>query len=158
MVNRYLRNVFEVDIEPKRMNGRCLTGPELLNFFEAYCKMFQNGNGAFPKAMTMLEATAEANNRNAYDISIREYKDAIGSKAGPECSFVKEADLLAIHEEIHAKALETFDDIAKMGSVKRISAVRKSLVDDIEAERVRFFEANALKVMTIVSATLYLQI
>ena len=52
-----------------------ITGPELLTYFKAYCQLFQEGKGAFPKAMTMLEATAEANNRNAYDISLVGYNN-----------------------------------------------------------------------------------
>jgi len=146
MINRYLRSVFEVEIEPKRVNGRSITAPELLSFFEAYCHMFQSGNGAFPKAMTMLEATAEANNRNAYDISLRDYKEKMTSKAGPECAFIKDSELLDFHGETLTKALEIFDEIAKMGSLRKISSMRENLQKDIDVERVRYFEANALKV------------
>jgi hypothetical protein len=32
--------------------------------------------------MTMLEATADANNRNAYDLAIEEYKKIMNSVAG----------------------------------------------------------------------------
>lgn len=75
MINRYFRLLFEKDIEPKIINRRMITGPELLTYFKAYCQLFQEGKGAFPKAMTMLEATAEANNRNAYDISLVGYNN-----------------------------------------------------------------------------------
>eukprot|EP01040_Poterioochromonas_malhamensis_P006227 gene6227-6701_t len=44
--------------------------------------MFQAGEKQFPKAMTMLEATAEANNRNAYDLAIKSYLDAMVALLG----------------------------------------------------------------------------
>jgi hypothetical protein len=40
------------------INGRKLTGRELQTYFEVYVKMFQAGQKSFPKAMTMLDATA----------------------------------------------------------------------------------------------------
>ena len=81
MINRYFRLLFEKDIEPKIINRRMITGPELLTYFKAYCQLFQDGKGAFPKAMTMLEATAEANNRNAYDMSFVGYKSEMNRYA-----------------------------------------------------------------------------
>lgn len=41
----------------------------------------------------MLEATAEANNRNAYDLAINEYRATMDRFAGPEAVFVKESQL-----------------------------------------------------------------
>jgi hypothetical protein len=48
---------------------RQITGPELLQFMKVYTKMFEAGESSFPKAMTMLEATAgEASNDRTYMI------------------------------------------------------------------------------------------
>jgi hypothetical protein len=47
----------------------------------------------FSQAMTMLEATADANNRNAYDLAIADYRTAMNLIAGPEAAFVKESQL-----------------------------------------------------------------
>ena len=66
--------IFEDKLEAKRINQRYITGHELLSFFDAYVKMFQEGSNTFPKAMTMLEATAEANNRNALAMAIQVQK------------------------------------------------------------------------------------
>ena len=41
----------------------------------------------------MLEATSEANNRNAYDLAILEYRTAMDKVAGPEAPFTKESNL-----------------------------------------------------------------
>ena len=34
----------------------------------------------------MLEATADANNRNAYDMAIKSYKSAMDAVAGKKCT------------------------------------------------------------------------
>lgn len=48
----------------------------------------------FPKAMTMLEATSEANNRNAYDIAKNYYIKEMDKIAGISSKFIKEYLLL----------------------------------------------------------------
>jgi hypothetical protein len=40
------------------INNRTLSGKQLQTYFEVYVKMFQQGQKSFPKAMTMLDATA----------------------------------------------------------------------------------------------------
>lgn len=40
------------------INNRKLSGKELQTYFQVYVKMFQAGQKTFPKAMTMLDATA----------------------------------------------------------------------------------------------------
>lgn len=47
--------------------------------------------------MTMLEATSEANNRNAYDLAIAEYRTTMDRVAGPEAPFTKESQLNVIY-------------------------------------------------------------
>ena len=48
----------------------------------------------------MLEATADANNRNAYDISIMSYKSTMSNAAGPAAAFVKVYHNLLHHMKI----------------------------------------------------------
>ena len=99
MLNRYVRLIFDETLEPKYINNRAITGIELQQFFIVYCKMFadtatgEGGAYAFPKAMTMLEATSEANNRNAYDISRVYYMKWLDSTAGVNCKYIKEGFL-----------------------------------------------------------------
>jgi hypothetical protein len=83
MLSRYVHVIFDQYLEPKRFNGREVTGRELLTFVKVYAKMFGDSDGArFPKAMTMLEATSEANNRNAYDLAMTGYRAAMNKVAG----------------------------------------------------------------------------
>ena len=79
LVDRLARHIFDECLEPKRVHSRHVTAPEMLSFFEAYVRIFQEENNAMPKAMTMLDATANANNRNAYDLSMGRYKAKMSS-------------------------------------------------------------------------------
>eukprot|EP00604_Paraphysomonas_vestita_P001002 CAMPEP_0174820200 /NCGR_PEP_ID=MMETSP1107-20130205/3884_1 /TAXON_ID=36770 /ORGANISM="Paraphysomonas vestita, Strain GFlagA" /LENGTH=411 /DNA_ID=CAMNT_0016035085 /DNA_START=508 /DNA_END=1740 /DNA_ORIENTATION=- len=143
LLNRYVRNIFDVIIEPKMINNRYLTASELLTFVHAYASIFQDEESRFPKAMTMLEATSEANNRNAYDLAIAEYRTTMDRVAGPEAPFTKESQLNIIHLDTLDKALNLFDNIAEMGAETAIEKVRTQLLTDIEKERVRYFDANS---------------
>lgn len=58
LVNKYVRILFDAELGAKVINGRKLSGKELQTYFEVYVKMFQAGQKSFPKAMTMLDATA----------------------------------------------------------------------------------------------------
>lgn len=150
LLNQYVRIIFNQELEAKHINQRAITGPELKNFFEVYVKMFQAGEKQFPKAMTMLEATAEANNRNAYDLAIKSYLDAmvalLGGKDNSDAStYVKETDFHQKHESFLQEALKQFDEIATMGSDDLIEQSRQKLLQQIEVERKRFHEVNALK-------------
>jgi atlastin len=149
LLNRYVRLVFDENIEPKFINNRALTGKELQQFFITYCRMFQDtdaeGKGSFPKAMTMLEATSEANNRNAQDLAIDMYTSRMDKVAGPSCSFIKEHLLMEHHNKIVTDAYTQFDDVATMGSESAIVSARAKLVEEIESLKKTYCETNALR-------------
>ena len=46
---RYVRLIFDDELEPKVVQQRAITAPELLTYFEVYVKMFQADNKSFPK-------------------------------------------------------------------------------------------------------------
>lgn len=152
LLNRYVRTVFSAEsMEPKFVGGRFITGPELKVYFEVYADMFTKGtdNGCpFPVAMTMLEATALANNRNALELSLTMYKQRMDASVNPRNNssvFLKEQIL----QEIHVSALEesstSFDKIAIMGPESMIQKYRDELLVKVELERERFFQTNALR-------------
>lgn len=145
LLNEYVRKIFDKELDAKVINNRHITGLELKNFFEVYVKMFQAGEKQFPQAMTMLEATAKANNRNAYDLGLKSYKDSMNALVGNDKPYVKDIQLHQSHEEFHRAALQTFNDIATMGSEVLIDESRQSLLATIETEMKRYFETNALK-------------
>jgi hypothetical protein len=141
--------VFDEELEPKVIQRRAITAPELRTYFEVYVKMFQADGKSFPKAMTMLDATAEASNRNARDLALKLYKDQMEAvmKGGPagRGMFMKEAMLRAQHEAAEAACLGEFTAIATLGSDSSIAAARAVLQDHVEAERVRCFEINEMR-------------
>lgn len=145
LVNRYVRYIFDNQLEPKEVNHRQITGRELKTYFEVYAKMFQTGEKTFPKAMTMLDATAEANNRNAYDMALAHYKANMELLCGEGKAFVKELDLTTKSDQYYKTALEIFDEIATMGSPSVIQKCRQGLVDNLENEKKRYFTTNALR-------------
>jgi len=59
LVNRLCRVVFDEQLEAKRVNNRLINGSELSAYFDVYVRLFQEGSASFPKAMTLLDATAE---------------------------------------------------------------------------------------------------
>ena len=86
LLDRYCRRVFSVEnLTPKVIQGREVTASELGSFIKAYAEMFASG-ASFPEAATMLEATATANNSNALNLAVGEYKDYMNRISGPNCS------------------------------------------------------------------------
>ena len=69
-----MKHVFSEGLEPKLIGGAPLSAAELANYVRAYAGMFADG-AKFPQAQTMLEATAEANNRNAAGAALEAYED-----------------------------------------------------------------------------------
>ncbi|CAN0222612.1 unnamed protein product, partial [Ectocarpus sp. 12 AP-2014] len=72
LLNTYVRHIFGELLEPKRINGRFLTAPELRNYASAYVELFHNG-AHFPAARSLLEATAGAHNGNAKHVALHKY-------------------------------------------------------------------------------------
>lgn len=171
-------------LQPKLINNRTLTAPELLTYFTTYVRMFQTVNSAsqeeggdgstprsmFPKAMTMLQATAEANNRNAKDLSLALYRKALLGLGSREAGFKKEDELVRVEEAARKEALAFFDGMANMGAEAHIAKfrycilpvatmmswptisvyiyIREQLVADLDTEFATRKESNA--VMTFI--------
>jgi atlastin len=144
LINQYVRLIFDQELEAKLINNRTITGSELKTYFEVYVRMFQ-AESSFPKAMTMLDATAEANNRNAYDKSLHLYKMNMDNLVGKDKGYMKEMELKQQHEKHLEEAMDVFDSIATMGSETAIEKVRDTLLETIEGERLRYFTTNALR-------------
>ena len=135
LVNKYVREVFDYELEPKVINNRRITGRELQTYFEVYVKMFQAGTNSFPKAMTMLDATAgtvdghsdseykwvltptcatatiEANNRNAFDIALALYKSNMEKLVGLDMPYLKELQLQQLHDHLYIQAVQQFQEV-----------------------------------------------
>ncbi len=132
LLDRYCRRVFSVDnLKAKTIQGREVTAAELAAYIKAYADMFASG-ASFPEASTMLEATAAANNQNAVNLAIAQYKDTMSRIAGPKCSnYIRPQELKEDHKMLLAKVLLLFDTMATFGSKKAIEGARKTVIDQI---------------------------
>ena len=138
-VDRFMRSVFS-DLEPKSINGAELTALELGNYVRAYAAMFSGGANRFPQARTMLEATAEANNRNARAKALESYCADLDSKcgAGPGVSYLEPREFRTVEKRARSDALCAFDAMATMGRKASILETRASLDLELSKARDRF--------------------
>lgn len=147
LVGLLARMVFDDMLEPKRVHMRRITASELMAYFEAYTALFKDGNKNFPPALTMLDATAQANNRNAYDLAFAKYRECMDSVLGENSSvgYFRPSDLRAFHDNAVQKSWKIFKGVANMGSPKAIEELGLKLNDDITREYKHAVRENDLR-------------
>ena len=135
LLDRYCQRVFSVDnLKPKVIHGRQVTAVELGSYIKAYAEMFASG-ASFPEASTMLEATATANNTNAVNMAVAQYKDFMNRISGPKCNnYVRPGELQDDHRQLLNKSLSLFDSMATFGNKKAIEGSRQTVIDQINDE------------------------
>lgn len=143
LLDRYCKRVFSVDnLKAKTIQGRQVTAAELAAYIKAYAAMFASG-ASFPEASTMLEATAAANNQNAVNLAIAQYKETMNRIAGPKCSnYIRPQELKEDHKLLLAKALQLFDSMATFGSKKAIEGARMTVIEQIHDDFEVFTSLN----------------
>lgn len=143
LIDRYCSKVFDVEkLAPKIIHGRELTAVELGSYIQAYAELFVTGAG-FPKAATLLDATAKANNNNAVHMSTTEYKDQMDRIAGPHCSnYVKPEELIGEHEQALKKARDRFKSIANFGNERGIEEAREQFTSGVDASFMVYTKLN----------------
>jgi len=136
LLDRYCERVFNRgdNLIPKAIRGRELTAAELGAYIKAYAEMFESG-ARFPEAATMLEATANANNSNATNLTVHEYKEKMDRIAGPNVSsFLKPDELEEMHRRAVQECLEHFEDIATFGPERGIETARENTLRSISED------------------------
>jgi atlastin len=141
MLSDYVRRVFSQRLVPKRIHGQPVTGPELFNYIQAYCKLFKEAK-IFPEAKTLLEATAEANNRSALEAAIREYRIQMDAKTK---RYVEEAELLDAHKAAKRDALALYSKKANIGPKQLIIDFKTRLEDDLQTVCDEYKTLNRLR-------------
>mmetsp|Transcript_52023 Transcript_52023/g.104339 ORF Transcript_52023/g.104339 Transcript_52023/m.104339 type:complete len:600 (+) Transcript_52023:49-1848(+) len=143
LLDRYMRRVFGVHLEPKRIHGRPLTAPELLEFIKTYVALFQGGN-KFPEAKTVLQATSEAHTRNASTLALKKYTEEMDATVGPRVTrYLLAAEASALHKACLGASLGLFDDMATMGPKTHIKAARAGLESDMASAHEKYAAMNA---------------
>lgn len=148
VLNKYVRQVLDspsgVTANPKFINNRIITARELYAYFQTYVTAFTTTNTGFPEAKTILAATAEANNRNAFMMSTSSYKNSMEIKTANK-GYLRGDELFKISDESLDKALSVFEEIARFGNEYDIQTCKTKVLDDIKYERARYMELNTLK-------------
>lgn len=126
-LDTYMRRVFGLNLEPKRIHGRSLTAPELLVYIKAYVSLFKDSN-KFPEAKTVLQATAEANTRNASSLAMKRYTELMDAEMGPHITrYLNPLDAKEHHVACSTGSLGMFDQMANMGLPSNIAEAREEL-------------------------------
>ena len=130
-LDRYCHRVFG-NLIPKSIHGRELTSGELGTYIQSYAKMFESGAN-FPEAATMLEATANANNTNASNLSVRQYKDSMDRISGAKSKdYIAPNELEDTHRRLIKECSLMFDNIATFGNKKSIESTRNLMLRQLE--------------------------
>jgi len=129
-LDRYCRRVFSSPVA-KSIHGRELTAGELGAYIRNYAKLFASG-AHFPEASTMLEATANANNTNATEISMKKYKEEMDHMAGIRCThYIQPSELQESHRSLYEQSESLFDEMANFGNMKGIEKAKIKMVEGI---------------------------
>lgn len=143
LLDRYCARVFDAkSLSPKTIRGRELTAVELGTYIKSYAELFASG-ADFPEAATLLAATASANNTNAINMAMAEYKERMNRIAGPKCTnYVKPDELKELHNQVVKDSFEIFDTIANFGSKPDIEKARNRLTASIDENLVMYNSLN----------------
>lgn len=127
----------------KSINGSDLTCRELLEYFVAYMKIFATGE--LPEPKTMLQATAEANNRAALAKSLEEYRRDMETLCGGDAPYLNPRELENRSDIYRNKALTLFNATRKMGGPEISREFEEQLNKDIDEAYVNFIKINDSK-------------
>jgi len=97
----------------KEVNGRRITGRELMEYFRVYINIFQGED--LPEPKSMLLATAEANNLAALAVAKAEYVRGMEELCGGDTPYMSSAQLEEYHEAYRNRAVRKFKETRKMG-------------------------------------------
>lgn len=111
------------------------------SFAVAYGEMFSKAQ-LFPKALTILGATAEVNNQNASRTALELYKGSMGAAVNEDNGFLSDDKFKALHEQSLKEALDLFKKRATMGDKEKIHQHLETLTANIEIEHQRYLEEN----------------
>jgi atlastin len=133
LLNRYLHRIFNEEVEPKMIHNNQVTAAQLLEFVKAYVELFRDCT-IFPEAKSLLDATAEANNRNAKAAAVKTYKESMDKIAAPKCKYVADDELASHNKACVQAASKAFHDIANMGLQKEIDKYEQELLAEVDNE------------------------
>lgn len=144
--------IFKNKLQPKVINNQQLSAKELGRYFKKYTEIFKD-KAVIPEAKTLLAATAEVNNINAYEKAfsvynfniIQIYKKNMEKIVNPKTPYIDRKKSLMESMRIKKEAIEEFKAIATIGSEEQIQEFNSKLDEEIERSFKMYDEINEQK-------------
>ncbi|CAB3248640.1 unnamed protein product [Arctia plantaginis] len=114
----------------KTINEQKVKARDLLNYFTSYIEIFNSEK--LPEPTTILQATAEANNRSAMSEASDIYKTLMEEICGGSKPYIQPDMLDKENWKVMNKALHSFDSKKKMGGIEMSATFRSELVKELE--------------------------
>ena len=135
----------------KQISGANVTGRQLLEYFKVYINVFKGET--MPEPKSMLEATAEANNRAAVALARDMYQSSMESLVGGKTPYINPKELERRHQELATSSIELFEKTRKMGGKEYSESYLNELKTCIQ-EAWTHFEAqnNSKNVFSLLGA------
>lgn len=87
LLTAYFDDLFDpMRLAPKTIHGSIVAACDFLTYIKTYAALFLD-TSVFPKAKTLLEATAQANNMNMKVKALAYHTTGINTAVGPDCAF-----------------------------------------------------------------------
>ena len=114
---------------------------ELFEYVRSYTAVFCEAT-AFPEPKTLLNAVADANNRNAFDKALRTHSRELKRFCGAGKDYRMSEEIEAHHQASLAASLEQFDNKATYGPETEIASYRQRLRDECTLVLQEMLELN----------------
>ncbi|KAF9807108.1 hypothetical protein SFRURICE_018531 [Spodoptera frugiperda] len=114
------------NLVPKQIGGQKVKARDLLNYFKSYVDVFNSEE--LPNPMTILQATAEANNTSASSEARNVYETLMEEICGGTKPYLPPQVLEQEHHKCLNKALHSFDSKKKMGGEEMATKFKQLLV------------------------------
>jgi len=125
----------------KKVNGENITCKDLLNYFEAYTKIYQSNE--IPEPRTALEATAEANNINVKEEALRRYMTQMERLT--HGAYIYEDKFLELHHKHKEDSVLFFNKAKKLGGKEFSLKYQLELIESIDKAYENFKKVNDTK-------------
>ncbi|XP_067877806.1 LOW QUALITY PROTEIN: atlastin-3-like [Heterodontus francisci] len=131
------------NLTEKEIGGSKISCRNLLEYFKAYIKVFQGED--LPHPRSILEATAEANNRSASALAKEYYHNAMEELCGGDKAYLQPRKVRIRHLAYREAAIEKFRAIKKMGGSVMSQRYEDQLEADIEDMLESYLKFNRSK-------------
>ncbi|XP_051900992.1 atlastin-2-like [Pristis pectinata] len=127
----------------KEIGGSKVSCRNLLEYIKAYVKIFQGED--LPHPRSILEATAEANNRAAISVARDYYQQAMEELCGGDKAYLAPSKLRERHLIYRETAIEKFRSLKKMGGISLSQRYQQQLEADLDAMLDSYVKFNRSK-------------